>query len=542
VVVLPDNDDAGRKHSEQVAESLHDVAESVRILSLPGLDEKGDVSDFLNNGGAKDKLLKLAENTPLWKPAKGKTKRSKSGSKKQGGSLSIQSAEGRTEVANGRRFAQQNENNVRFCHAWGKWIGWDGKRWKLDDTGAIERLAKQVADAIWNEAQASDSDTARRFAAQSASKKGITAMLSLASSEPGIPILPEALDKNTWLLNVQNGTIDLRTGELREHRRDDLITKICPVAFKPDAGTYEWDKFLEGVFDGDSALISFVQRLFGYALSGDVREQILPIFWGGGSNGKTTLLNAFMDVIGTDYSIKLGRDFLVTKRQEGHATERMDLFGKRLAVCSETDDGRRLAEGLVKELCGGDVIRGRRMREDSWEYQPTHKLILCTNHKPTIKGTDHAIWRRLALVPFNVQFWNPDKAEIGPDELRQNKGLPEKLKAESEGILAWAAQGCLDWQREGLGNPPAVKSATDKYRGEQDLVGTFINERCRINDICKVKAKDLFADYERWADETGEPLIKQRVFGRALTQRGFTRFTNNGTWYRGIGLTDGTTE
>jgi putative DNA primase/helicase len=146
------------------------------------------------------------------------------------------------------------------------------------------------------------------------------------------------------------------------------------------------------------------------------------------------------------------------------------------------------------------------------------------------------------LVPFNVQFWNPDKAESGPDGLKQNKGLPEKLKAEAEGILAWAVQGCLDWQREGLGDPPAVKTATDKYRGEQDLVGTFLNERCIVNELYKVRAKEIFADYERWADETGEPLIKQRAFGKAITERGFTRYTNNGTWYRGIGLMNGRTE
>lgn len=533
VIIIPDCDDAGRKHAEEVARSLSDVTESVRILLLPELSEKGDVSDWLDAGGTKDELLRLAENAqskysrPISRPST---------------NISIQSPEGRTETANGRRFAQQNGTNVRFCHPWGKWIGWDGKRWKQDDTAAMERLAKRVADQIWKEAQLSDSDTARKFAAKSASSAGIRAMLALAASEPEIPILPDALDNDPWLLNVQNGTVNLKTGKLREHRREDFITKICPVAFNPEATSYEWDRFLDGIFDGDAALISFVQRLLGYALSGDVREQILPIFWGGGSNGKTTLLNAFMDVVGSDYSIKLGRDFLVTKRQEGHATERMDLFGKRLAVCSETDDGRRLSEGLVKELCGGDVIRGRRMREDSWEYQPTHKIILATNAKPNVKGTDHAIWRRLALVPFNVQFWNPDKVDSEPEHLKQDKQLPEKLKAESEGILAWAVQGCLDWQRQGLGDPPAVKTATDKYRAEQDLVGTFINERCTVNELCKARSKDLFQEYERWADETGEPLIKQRSFGKALTERGFTRFTNNGTWYRGIGLTDGTTE
>ena len=267
---------------------------------------------------------------------------------------------------------------------------------------------------------------AQKWALQSEDARKIGAMISLATSEPNIPLLPEHLDRDPFLLNVKNGTLDLRTGRLREHRREDLLTKIVPVSFDTNADCPSWRRFLGQVFAADSELIEYVQRLFGYGLTGDVREQILPIFWGRGANGKSTLINIILSMLGEDYAVKASRDLFMSRKSDSHPTQLARLFGKRIIVCTESQEGGRLDEGLVKELTGGDRITARRMREDYWQFDPTHKPILVTNHKPEIRGTDEGIRRRLRLVPFTVRFWNPDDTE------ECVKGLPNELKQDKE--------------------------------------------------------------------------------------------------------------
>jgi putative DNA primase/helicase len=368
----------------------------------------------------------------------------------------------------------------------------------------------------------------------------LNAMLESARSEPGIPILPEELNRDGMLLNCDNGTLELQTGKLREHRPQDFITKLCPVAYDPDARCETWLRFLADIFPsgdgakdaGDGELIGWLQRFLGYCLTGNVREQILPIFWGKGANGKSTLLNVLLEMLGTDYAIKAPTDLLMVKG-DAHPTEKADLFGRRLVVCLETEEGRRLAEAMVKDLTGGDRIRARRMREDFWEFSPTHKVILCTNHKPRIRGTDHAMWRRIRLVPFTVTI---------PDA-RQDKQLPDKLRAEYPGILAWLVRGCLDWQRDGLGMSKAVRTATQGYRSEQDLLASFVDEYCFVdvgNPAVKCKAGDFYRRFVAWCETSGESkgadIPSQRKVGEALSERGFQRQVSNGTWYHGLGL------
>ena len=384
---------------------------------------------------------------------------------------SVREDEGRTEIANARRFVAVYGDDVRFCHPWGKWLTWDGSRWRIDDDGAVMRFGTAIADQVWHQVAEYHTKDTVEFATKTSRASGIAAMLKVAGSMRSVAVAE--LDANPMLLNVLNGTINLRAGELREHRREDNITKLAPTNYNPDASSYDWDKFLEGVFTAQS-LIDFVQRLSGYGITGDVSEQILSVFHGGGSNGKTTLLNAIQDVLGTDYSSAAPPSLLMEKKGESHPTELAGLFGQRLVVAVETGQGARLAEATVKQLTGGDVISARRMREDFWTFSPSHKLILCTNHKPRVRGTDHAIWRRLVLVPFDQKFWNPAAGETGPPELMQDKELPAKLKAEREGILAWMVQGCLAWQHGGLQIPEAVRTATSEYRSENDTLGRFV--------------------------------------------------------------------
>jgi putative DNA primase/helicase len=275
-------------------------------------------------------------------------------------------------------------------------------------------------------------------------------------------------------------------------------------------------------------LIAFIQRAVGMSLMGVIRDHVLSVAYGTGQNGKSTLFNALLDTFGPDYGMKAPLGLLMAKSNEQHPCERADLFGKRFVVCIEVEEGQRFAESLVKELTGGDRIRARFMRQDFFEFSPTHHLFLCVNHKPTVRGTDTGIWRRIRLWPFS----------IGIPEEEQDKQLPEKLQAERAGILAWAVCGAIAWANNGLAEPDEVRMATAAYRSEQDVLATFIVERCEVNSYFNVRASALYSEYAKWADNAGEYVLPQRRFGLALAERGFERYTSNGTWYRGIGLTD----
>lgn len=432
-----------------------------------------------------------------------------------------------TDLGNAERLIDLYGDRIRYCHPWGKWLIWDGKRWRIDDTGMAQKLAQATARSIWDEARAAD-DPARReelgsHAAKTEKADRMAAMLKLAQAM--VPVLPGELDQHPWLLNCINGTVDLKTGIIREHRIEDMLTAICPVTYDITAACPLWNRTVTECMKGRLALVEFLQRAFGLSLVGEIREHLLVICYGNGSNGKSVMLNTVQDVLGPDYAMKAPPDLLMVKG-DTHPTERADLFGKRFVLTIEVEDGKRLAEGLVKEITGGDDIRARRMREDFWQFKPSHHPWLACNHKPVVRGSDNGIWRRLRLVPFDRKF----------EEAEQDLSLPTKLKAEASGILAWMVKGCLAWQQHGLGEPIEVKAATADYRHEMDVVGAFIEERCVVLPTAKAKASALYSAYRNWAEEGGEHSVNQRRFGMAVGERGFEKFTNNGQWYRGIGL------
>jgi putative DNA primase/helicase len=236
-----------------------------------------------------------------------------------------------------------------------------------------------------------------------------------------------------------------------------------------------------------------------------------------------------LDVFGPDYAMKCPPDMLMAKKTDSHPTDRADLFGKRLVVAIETEMSRRMNETMIKELTGGDPIRARRMRENFWSFKPTHTLIMATNHKPGVRGTDNGIWRRLKLVPFTVT--------MGDDQA--DKKMPEKLRNEFPGILAWCVRGCLAWQEDGLSAPAEVKEATASYRREQDLIGAFIDECAVVGPGLKVKAGELYQRYKAWAEASNEYAGSLRTFGTEIEERGIEKRTSNGVWYMGIGLPQG---
>jgi len=437
-----------------------------------------------------------------------------------------------TDLGNAKRLVARHGHDLRFVPAWGTWFIWDGRRWARDETGEVFRRAKETVLSIYQEAATTEDADRRKaladWARRSESEARIRAMVKLAESEPGIPVRLSDLDRDPWLLSVLNGTLDLRTGELRPHNRADLITKMVPVEYDPAAEAPTWHRFLDRIMGGNQSLVEFLQRAVGYSLTGDVSEQCLFLCYGTGANGKTVFLRTLLALLGP-YGKPVEPDLLLIRHGEAHPTGLADLFGARLAVALETGAGRRLNEPLVKWLTGGDKLKARFMRQDFFEFEPMHKLWLATNHKPVIRGTDYAIWRRIKMIPFTVT--------IPEDE--QDPRLVDKLRAELPGILAWAVEGCLEWQRKGLGVPDEVRRATEAYREEQDALAAFLAECCVVSPTAKAAAKDLYQAYVAWCEQNGERPEPQRALGMRLTERGFERYKSHGTiWWRGLGLRD----
>lgn len=436
-----------------------------------------------------------------------------------------------TDLGNAERLVHRHGKDLRYCHPWKRWLVWDGRRWNLDNTADARRRARKTVRSIYGEAGSEASEERRKALAkwgmESEKRDRISAMLNLAEAEEGIPILPDTMDRDPWSFNCLNGTIDLRTGALRPHRREDLITKLCPLNYIPGADCPLWDGTLNLFFAGNQGLMDYWQSISGYAMTGVVRDHIMPVAYGKGSNGKSTILGTIMEVYGPDYAMKCPPDMLMAKQVDSHPTDRADLFGKRLVVAIETENGRRLNETMVKELTGGDKIRARRMREDFWEFDPTHTLILATNHKPVIRGTDNGIWRRLRLIPFSV---------IADGE-RADKAMPEKLKAEYEGILAWCVEGCKLWLANGgLKEPKDVTDASTGYRKEQDVIGAFLDECVEMGPGGKEKASIVFERYKKWCEGAKEYALSMKAFGMEMEDRGVRKHRSGGIVYEGMSL------
>jgi putative DNA primase/helicase len=352
----------------------------------------------------------------------------------------------------------------------------------------------------------------------------------LAQSEPGIPVVPDNLDADHWLLNVKNGTLDLKTGKVRPHQREDLVTKLVPAAFDPEAKCPHWLRFLDRVLDGDQELVGYLQRVVGYALTGSTREQCFFFLYGTGANGKSTFLDVVRELMG-DYGQHMPTEALLTKSyaSSGPTPEIARLKGVRYATAVEADAGRHLAESLIKQMTGGEPLAARFNRADTFEFIPTHKLFLAANHKPEIRGTDHAIWRRVHTIPFTVTI--PDE-EKDPD-------LPKKLKAELAGILAWAVRGCQAWQSHGMQVPSAVRLATQEYRSEMDILGDFFEQRCFVSNCLRIRTSLLYETYESWCQEEHRDPVKHRTFSMRLKERGFkSTHGRSGNYWEGLSLRD----
>ncbi len=437
-----------------------------------------------------------------------------------------------SDLGNARRLVAQYGQDLRYCHLSKKWWTWTGKIWAVDNSGEVRRRAKLAIATIYGEAGAAvDEDSRKKIAAhalRSEHDSRIKGMVSLAESEPGIPISPAQMDANPWLLNCLSGTINLKTGVHRPHDRADLITRLAQVEFDPLATCPQFVQFLDDIQQSNQDVISFIQRILGYSLTGDTREQCLFMLWGSGANGKSTLLGIISFILG-NYAMQTPTETLLSKQRGEIPNDIARLNGPRFVTALEVSQGRKLAESLVKQLTGQDTISARFLFGEYFDFRPQFKLFLGTNHKPVIKDTSHAMWRRIRLIPFPVEI----------PEVEQDRELSEKLKAELPGVFNWLLAGCLQWRYGGLGVPKEVLAATEDYQAEMDAVGNFISDCCLLAPGASATAKEIYKAYEEWAKESGEKRpLSQRSFGMALTERGFER--RRGTagkklWW-GIGL------
>lgn len=443
-----------------------------------------------------------------------------------------------TDLGNARRFLIAHGPDLRYCHPLQRWFVWDDRRWKEDLTGEVVSRAKDTVRAMYAEAAAEEDDRRRKdlakHALRSEAAPKIRAMVELLKTEPGIPILPEELDRDPWLLNCQNGTLDLRTGELRPHNPADLLTKVVPVAYDPNATCPEWFRFLDRIMAGRAGLVTFLQRAVGYSLTGLTDERVLFILYGSGANGKSTFLETVALLLG-DYAMRTTTETLLARERDSVPNDVARLRGARFAYASEAEEGRRLAEARIKDLTGGDTITARFLHQEWFEFRPEFTLFLGTNHRPVVRGTDAAIWDRIRLIPFDVR--------IPESERLPRRELMARFQAELPGILAWCVRGCLEWQEHGLGMPTEVREATGAYRAEMDVLAQFLDECCIVNPLAKAKAGDLYRAYAEWCEANGERPLAQRNFGMRLTERGFEPYRAGARcdrFWRGVGLTDTT--
>lgn len=400
-----------------------------------------------------------------------------------------------TDTGNGERFARQWHKRVLWCPRRG-WLRWDGRRFADDDGQGVEALAVKTARHIYAEAaRCRDADTGKKigdWAHRSESKPRIDAMLGMAKHL--LTVKPEELDADPFALNVENGILDLRTGTLGAHDPINRCTKLAPVVFNPAATAPTFIEFIKTTFGGDPALIQAVQKQLGMMLTADVTEQYLFIYHGVGANGKSTLLDLVLFILG-DYAAPAAPDLLTASKQRQHPTELADLQGKRLIIASETESGQTLRLQLVKQLTGDRMIKARMMHQDFYTFQRTHKLILMTNNRPRIRENTEATWRRIQLVPFD---------NVVPKGQR-DPNLLDALKAEGSGILNWLIAGCLAWRRDGLGDVEAVTKATAEYRSEENVIDEFVRERCDVGGAdYKALRGDIFKAFSEWCDAAGE--------------------------------------
>jgi putative DNA primase/helicase len=521
VVILPDNDEPGRSHAAMVAASLQGKAASIRVLALPGLPDKGDVVDWITSGGTADKLTALARTAlePNTAPPLGRAKVERN----QRGNVTGLGGHDLTEDGIALAFAEVHQDRLRYDHTRGAWFQWTGKAWRQDQVKLAFSWCRRTCRQLAKEAGAEDGDLARLARAATAA-----AVERFAQSDEAFAVTSTIWDADPFLMGTPGGTLDLRTGEIRQAIPEDHITKLTAITPARSPDCPRWLAFLEQVTNSDHALIRFLRQWCGYCLTGDTREHALLFAHGDGGNGKGVFLNILAWTIG-DYARNAAMDTFTASQSDRHPTDLAMLRGARLVTASETEEGRAWAEARIKALTGGDTITARFMRQDFFEFRPEFKLTIIGNHKPILRNVDEAARRRINLAPF---LYKPPQ---------QDKQLEAKLREEGPGILRWMVEGCLDWQMNGLVRPDVVVSATANYFSEQDTVHQWVEELCELDPRQSDTLAILFKSWSDYAMENGEKPGTTKWFSQTLARLGCETVKNtpgqNGKrGFKGIGV------
>jgi len=436
-----------------------------------------------------------------------------------------------TDSTNAARLLNEQGRDIRYNAAWKKWVVWNGKYWETDESGAmVHEKGLDMVRNIYRELLKTDDPRERidieKFGILSESTRRRESFVKAAQYIKNLNIKSDDFDRNHWVLNCQNGMIDVLTGEFTEHKQEELITKIANVDYDPQADCPLWKQFVREIMDFKPDLINFLQTAAGWAMTGNIEEQTMFIFYGSGANGKTTFLNTILYLLG-DYAIATPTETFMKKSADQNTNDIARLRGTRFVTTTEAEQGRRLSEPLIKKITGNDQMTARFLYGEYFNFTPTFKIFMATNHKPVIKGTDHGIWRRIKLVPFTTRI---------PEE-KQDKNLEEKLKQEASGILNWLLEGTARWRREGLKAPAAILNATDEYRGEMDVIGNFLKERSIQKKDVSIRIRELYKAYADWCDDNKEHAVSERFFTMRLKEMGFEQSrTAEARYWVGLGL------
>jgi len=437
------------------------------------------------------------------------------------------------DTGNAERFTDTYKDVVRYNYTRKNWFFYNDKIWQLDNEGKVKNLVDDVLEKMKKEPILKSDDVDEEDAQKNLQKhikysrgsNGKTNMLK--ESQHLLPISTETFDKDIHLLNVQNGYIDLKTGDLNDHDRSKYFTKISTVEYTDKIDCPQWMDFLNQIFDGNQELINYIQRAVGYSLSGSTEEQMMFILHGNGRNGKSVFLDIITEMLG-NYTTNIQPQAIMVKQQSNNASpEIAKLDGARLVTTTEPNEGMRIDEGLIKQLTGGDRVTARFLHENEFEFTPQFKLWMATNHKPFIRGTDDGIWRRMAIIPFTVQI----------PKHRIDKNLKYKLRREMTAILNWAVEGYAEWQRIGLSEPKTITEQRNEYRTEMDVTELFIEECCNRKSKGREKAKNLYNAYSQWAKENNQYSMNSTKFGKEMSNK-FQKIRSNGSWYVGLELKD----
>ncbi|WP_193771380.1 phage/plasmid primase, P4 family [Candidatus Magnetaquicoccus inordinatus] len=520
----PDADSAGEKAMHWLANHLHTLQCQIYWVQPPSTAANGwDLADAETEGWSSEQCRQwLTQNSREWQMAPAE----------EVGEQPAVSEEllAESDLGNARMVVQQHGEDLRYVRQWNRWYVWNGSHWQQDETeevvrrckGSILSLLQRVDESVY----ATEKNARFRFALRSQSRAAIENAICLARNEPQVILRPEELDSDPWLLNCSNGTLSLRDGQLRAHRREDLLSRSLPVVYDAQAEAPLWEKFIDRIMGHDPERVEFLRKAVGYTLSGDTSEQCFFYCFGVGQNGKSTFLEVIFELLGR-YARRLPADSLMLRTQGGAISNDIaGLVGARLVASSEVEEGARLHEAKLKEMTGGDTLTARFLHQEYFEFRPVFKLWMLGNYKPVIRGTDQGIWRRIHLIPFGAPI----------AEAERDRQLPIKLRQEMPGILRWAVEGCLSWQREGLQQPLAVREATQAYRSESDIIGQFLEEHTVFDTHAEVQASFIYERYTHWTNVNGHRACSSTQFTRKLTDRGLLTRRSNGTWIVGLRL------